>query len=192
MVKNYTDSALLNRVRKTHGFLKIPDSYWILGVRSKADLFDVFDDKFYLFKGEEFVMVMTGTTNPGRAGLLTPEKYNDRGVAVVVADKWYYNVWTRGLHNGRVIAYRQTGGIDLMRDNNRNRKSGDVAKSSVEHNRGINFHSSDYNLESKTKKSNIGSWSVGCQVVNDIPKYKELMRLTRLQQVMSYCLINEF
>ncbi len=192
MVKNYKDSELLAQVKKTKGFIKIPEQYWILGVRSKADLFDKFDDKFYLFKGEEFVMVMSGTTNPGKAGLLSPEKYNSKGVAVVVADKWYYNVWTRGFHNGKVIAYRQTGGIDLIRDNNKNKKSGDSGFVSEEFNRGINFHPSDYNIDSKTKKENIGSWSVGCQVVNDIPKYKELMRITQKQQVMSYCLINEF
>ncbi|WP_312351237.1 hypothetical protein [Empedobacter sp.] len=192
MVKNYTDSQLLNRVKKLKNFIKIPENYWILGVRSKEDRFNEFDDKFYLFKGEQFIMVMSGTTNPGANGLLNPEKYNERGIAVVVADKWYYNLWTRGLHNGKVIAYRQTAGVDLIRDRNKNKKSGDAGSVSEEFNRGINFHPSDYNLDSKTKKVNIGAWSVGCQVVNDIPKYKELMNLTRLQQVMSYCLINEF
>ena len=192
MVKNYTDAQLLMRVRKLNNFIKIPENYWILGVRSKEDRFNEFDDKFYLFKGEQFIMVMSGTTNPGANGLLNPEKYNERGIAVVVADKWYYNLWTRGLHNGKVIAYRQTAGVDLIRDRNKNKKSGDAGSVSEEFNRGINFHPSDYNLDSKTKKANIGAWSVGCQVVNDIPKYKELMNLTRLQQVMSYCLINEF
>ncbi len=192
MVKNYTDAQLLARAVKTKGFIKIPENYWILGVRSKEDRFNEFDDKFYLFKGEQFIMVMSGTTNPGANGLLNPEKYNERGVAVVVADKWYYNLWTRGLHNGKVIAYRQTESIDLIRDRNKNKKSGDAGSVSEEFNRGINFHPSDYNLDSKTKKTSIGAWSVGCQVVNDIPKYKELMSLTRLQSVMSFCLINEF
>lgn len=192
MVKNYTDAQLLMRVRKLNNFIKIPENYWILGVRSKEDRFNEFDDKFYLFKGEQFIMVMSGTTNPGANGLLNPEQYNERGVAVVVADKWYYNLWERGLHNGKVIAYRQASGVDLIRDKNKNKKAGDAGSVSEEFNRGINFHPSDYNLDSKTKKSNIGAWSVGCQVVNDISKYKELMNLTRLQQVMSYCLINEF
>ena len=192
MVKNYTDAQLLARVRQLRNFIKIPENYWILGVRSKEDRFNEFDDKFYLFRGEQFIMVMSGTTNPGANGLLNPEQYNERGVAVGVADKWYYNLWERGLHNGKVIAYRQTGGVDLIRDKNKNKKAGDAGSVSEEFNRGINFHPSDYNLDSKTKKTNIGAWSVGCQVVNDIPKYKELMNLTRLQQVMSYCLINEF
>ena len=192
MVKNYTDAQLLARVRQLRNFIKIPENYWILGVRSKEDRFNEFDDKFYLFRGEQFVMVMSGTTNPGANGLLNPEQYNERGVAVVVADKWHYNLWERGLHNGKVIAYRQASGVDLIRDRNKNKKSGDAGSVSEEFNRGINFHPSDYNLDSKTKKTNIGAWSVGCQVVNDIPKYKELMNLTRLQQVMSYCIINEF
>ena len=190
MVKNYTDAELLTRVRQLRNFIKIPENYWILGIRSKEDRFNEFDDKFYIFRGEQFIMVMTGTTNPGANGLLNPS--NPKGVAVVVADKWHYNELTRGLHNNKVIAYRQTGGIDLMRDNNRNKKSGDVSTSSIEYNRGINFHPSDYNLDSKTKKTNIGAWSEGCLVANDIVKYKEFMHLTRLQEKMSFCVINEF
>ena len=32
MVKNYTDSQLLARVRKLSNYIKIPDNYWILGI----------------------------------------------------------------------------------------------------------------------------------------------------------------
>jgi len=190
MVKNYTDAQLLGRVRKIPGFIKIPDNYYVIGVRDDNPVFNEFSCKFYVFKGEEFIMVMSGTTIPGANGLLSPS--NSKGVAVVVADKWYYNIWTRGLHNEKVVAYRQTGGFDLLRDNNKNKIAGDVANSSVEYNRGINFHPSDYNLDSKTKKKYIGAWSEGCQVVNDIEKYKQFMKLTQKQSIMSYCLINEF
>lgn len=192
MVKSYKDHELIARVKKLKNFVKIPEGYWIIGVRSKADAFNKFDDKFYVFKASEFVMVMTGTTNPGKAGLLTPEKYNANGVAVVAADKWYYNVWTRGLHNSKVIAYRQTGGFNLIRDNNKNQKSGDAGKESVEYNRGINFHPASYNLDQKNNPTEIGSWSVGCQVPNEISKYKQFMKLTEKQTVMTYVLINEF
>lgn len=192
MVKNYTDAQLLARVRKLASFIKIPDNYWVLGIRSKADKYNEFDDKFYLFKGEQFVMVMSGTTNPGSTGLMNFESYGAKGAAVIVADKWYYNVWERGYHNGKVIAYRQVGGFDVSRDNNKDKKSGNVIGSSIEYGKGLNLHSSDYNLDSKLKKTTINGWSTGCQVINDIPKYKEMMNLTKSQTRMSFCLINEF
>lgn len=192
MVKNYTDAQLLNRVKKLPNFVKIPDNYWILGVRVKQQEYNKFLCKFYLFKGEQFIMVMSGTTIPGSTALMNFESYGAKGAAVIVADKWYYNVWERGMHKGKVIAYRQVGGFDVARDNNKDKISGNVIGSSIEKDKGLNFHSSDYNLDSKVKKSEINGWSTGCQVVNDIPKYKELMRITSSQKVMSYCLINEF
>lgn len=192
MVKNYTTQELLKKVRSLKSFTIIPNGYWILGVRSKADLHNQFDDKFYLFKGEVHISVMSGTTNPGASGLLNFAQWDKRGVAVIKANKWYYNVWTRGLHNSKVIAYRQTGPFDVIRDNDKNKRSGDSGTTSVEYGRGLNFHPSTYNLQEKNKKTAINGWSVGCQVVNDIPAYNKLMELTKSQAVMTYCLIDEF
>jgi hypothetical protein len=52
MVRNYTDKQLLDKVKSLSTFTHIPESLWVLGVRSTADMPDEFDDKFYIFRGE--------------------------------------------------------------------------------------------------------------------------------------------
>jgi hypothetical protein len=42
--------------------------YCGISLKSDEDAYDRFDDKFYLFKGEDFIMVTTGTTNAGSDG----------------------------------------------------------------------------------------------------------------------------
>ncbi len=49
MVKNYTDSQLLNKVKSLPSFKQFPNDFWILGVQSQEDTFNVFDDTFYIF-----------------------------------------------------------------------------------------------------------------------------------------------
>jgi hypothetical protein len=68
MVRSYTSKQLLDKVKTLKSFVVIPSGYWILGVQSNEDAYDRFDDKFYLFKGEDFIMVTTGTTNAGSDG----------------------------------------------------------------------------------------------------------------------------
>ncbi len=191
-VKNYTTKQLLDRVQKINGFKGFPSGYWILGVRSIADTYNTYDDKFYIFCGSEFIMVLTGTTNSGAYGILNFANWDKRGVAHIKADEWYYNVWQDGLHNGKMPALRQVGGFLVARDNNKNKKLGDVGKYEMEYNRGLNFHCNDYSLTSKVKNWIIGSWSTGCQVSNDVQKYVEFMNKKKPQKLFTYCLINEF
>ena len=109
MVRAYTDKQLLDKVKTLRNFKSIPSEHWILGVRSNEDTPNRFDDKFYLFKGEQFIAVASGTTNPGTLTLKQFEKVNKSGAAVVVADSWYYNLWKFGKHNGKVDALLQLG-----------------------------------------------------------------------------------
>lgn len=190
MVKNYTDSQILNKVKSLSSFKTIPKGYWIVGIQSNEDAFDRFDDKFYLFEGEKFVLVTSGTTNAGKNGLLKYDSYNQDGVAVVKTNEWYYDVWKYGLHNGKVMALRQVKPFLISRD-------GDKDKQIEESNAipliaGINFHPNTYNLATKEVKEIIGGWSLGCQVVNNIEKYVQIMNLVRPQKVVSYCLLKEF
>ena len=66
-VRAYTDKELLARVSELPDFNGIPEGYWPLFVRSQEDEFDRFDDKVYLFKDKNFVMVTSCTTNKGGA-----------------------------------------------------------------------------------------------------------------------------
>jgi hypothetical protein len=96
MVRSYTSKQLLDKVKTLQSFVTIPSGYWILGVQSNEDAYDRFDDKFYLFKGEDFIMVTTGTTNAGLAGQQNFEKYNAKGVAVLPTNTWFYDIWSFG------------------------------------------------------------------------------------------------
>jgi hypothetical protein len=191
-VRGYTNKELLDKVKSLSSFKFIPEGFWVLGVRSNEDTYDVFDDKFYVFKGEKFITVMTGTTNTGGYGLSDYDKWSSKGAAQIKADEWYYDVWSRGKHRGKVEALRQVGPFKVIRDGNKNKKSGDNTLWKWEEWKGLNFHPNTYNLTQKIKRWIIGKWSVGCQVANDIPKYKKFIDSTRPQKLFTYCLLDEF
>lgn len=192
MVKNYTDQQLLDKVKSLPSYKGIPKNYWILGVRSSADIPDKFDDKFYLFNKEKFIMVTSGTTNPGvsilKKGYL---KYNPLGAAVAVP-QWYYTMWVYGLHKGKMPALLQRGAaISVYRDGNNNDKS-EVSKIIQKGYFGINFHANTYKMDTTVVKEGIGGWSAGCQVVNNIGKYNKIIEIVKPQKNVTFCLIDEF
>lgn len=191
MVRPYTDKQLLQKVKSLSSFTKIPDGYWLLGVRSLDDLPNRFDDKIYLFKNEEFVLVTSATTNAGTPTLRQFEKINKDGAAILKADEWYYNVWKYGKHNGKVEALLQLGNkVTVYRDTDKDDKSEEQGKLQTGY-FGINFHPNTYDL-SKPSGTNIGWWSAGCQVVNNISNYKLMIGLLKREKLVTYCLINEF
>ncbi len=191
MVRAYTDKQLLEKVKSLSSFTKIPSGYWLLGVRSQDDLPNRFDDKIYLFKGEEFVLVTSATTNPGTPTLRQFEKINKDGAAVLKADEWYYNAWKYGKHQGKVEALLQLGNkVTVYRDTDKDDKSEEQGKLQTGY-FGINFHPNTYDL-SKGSGTNVGWWSAGCQVVNNIPNYKLMIGLLKREKLVTYCLINEF
>ncbi len=193
MVRKYTDKELLDRVKSLQSFKSIPEGYWLLGVRSSEDTPNQFDDKFYFFKGEEFILVTSGTTNPGvpilQGGF---KRYNKMGAAVVVADHWYYKVWRKGKHLNRTTALLQLGAkIKVHRDGDMDTKS-EATENIVEGYFGINFHPNTFKFDAKTTASTIGLWSAGCQVVNDMEKYRSILNQIPSGVGISYCLLNEF
>lgn len=191
MVRNYTGAELLAHVKKTTGFKTIPQEYWILGVRSNEDTPNRFDDKFYLFLAEKFIDVMSGTTNPGTPTLTQFEKVNKAGAAILKDDQWYYNVWHYGKHQGKVEALLQLGAaVQVYRDTDKDLKSEEIGVLQTGY-FGINFHPNTYNLK-KASGTNIGWWSAGCQVANNVVKYRQWMQYVKPQKIVSYCLINEF
>ena len=190
-VRNYTTDQLLDRVEELKSFKTIPLGYWILGVRSNEDAPNKYDDKFYLFNGEQFVKVVTGTTNPGtpilQGGFL---KYNRVGAAVVKADEVYYDVWKFGLHQGKMPALKQVGPFIVFRDGDKDGKSEEIGAPITGSGYGINFHTCSY-LE-KVVGENIGTWSAGCQVINNTEQYYMIINLIKNQNRITYCLLKEF
>jgi 5-hydroxyisourate hydrolase-like protein (transthyretin family) len=180
MVRAFTDKELLERVSKLEGFQGFPQSYWIIGMQGSTT--NDMDDKFYLFFGETFVDVMTGTTNPGINSLLRFERMKLKGAFVWKTNEIYYDVWcsfdwnmkTKYLHKGKMRALRQCKPVKGFRDGNKNKIAEEIGKM-ISGIFGLNFHTNTYLKSnwSKLKSWLIGDWSWGCQVSNDPKKYHE-------------------
>lgn len=201
MVKNYTDKQILNRIKSLASFRGFPAKFYIVGIQSVEDTFNVFDDKFYLFENtgspmnnqielQKFHLVTSGTTNAGKNGLMNYQTYNPEGVAVIKTNEIYYNVWKFGLHRGKMDALRQMKPFLISRDGDRDQKIEEgISKPVI---CGINFHANTYDMDSTEIKQIIGGWSLGCQVVNDIRKYIRFIELVKPQKIVSYIILKEF
>ena len=190
-VRSYTERQLLDRCSELDNFKGFPNEYWLLFVRSNEDNPNVFDDKVYLFAGENFIRVTSCTTNPGTKGLNNYQRYNSKGTFVSKSDFWNYNLWEYGLHRGKMPALKQINKIFGYRDSNRNSKSEEIGNI-VSGYYGINFHSIDYRLRPGFWRRLIGGWSVGCFVLNVVDDYLYFLGKLKYQKSISMCLIKEF
>jgi len=179
-VKNYTSQQLLDRVEQLPSFKGYPETYWILGVRSNEDETDKFDDKCYLFRGSKFVLVTSCTTNKG-----------NKGTGVVCANVWNYGAWIIGKHKGKVKAGLQRIGFPYQRDFTNDGKTNPTTEI-MKDIRGFNFHPASHDINQKVVKTNIGGWSEGCFVLNDIPMYLKIINLLEPQKVWSMVIVDEF
>lgn len=192
MIKKYTDKELLEKAKQTNGFTVFPKEYWLYGIRSKENKYNIYDDKIYLFKGEKFIDLVTATTNSGSFGFKNYFKWNRKGVGEIKSNEWYYNVWALGKHKGKMDGLTQVGGFKIIR------KKTEYDDNRIwywEYWKGFNFHCNSYNRFSKLIVWTIGGWSVGCQVTNDRLKYfKKWIPLFKnsKQYKYSYILIDEF
>lgn len=178
-VRIYTNNELLDAAKKHKDFISLPQGIWILAMRSKEDATDLFDDKFYVFKGENCLMVSSGTTNKGNKG------------TAVILPAWHYDKWSRGLHKGKVPAYVQIADVDYARDYTADGKTNPTT-GVFQNVIGVNIHPADYDLKKKIVKKNIGGWSEGCLVWNNIPDYVKFLDITESQKKMTVCLMDEF
>ena len=197
-VRKYTDKQLIDRVKSLHNYGIIPEGYWILGVRSNEDTPNVYDDKFYIFKGEKNVDVLTGTTNCGTPALKGGyKKYNKHGAFVLKSDYWHRNMWKYVYRTSRGHELRQVHAVTGYRDGNNNDKSEEIGDPVTGY-FGINFHTNTFKWYNAYISWIIGWNSAGCQVTNDRIKYLKWLNVfkDRLksdeQRYITYCLINEF
>lgn len=194
-VKSYTTKQLLDRVKSLPNFKHIPSGYWIIGIRSDEDTPNTYDDKFYLFKGEEHVSgaISSGTTNPGTNALVNGWKtVNKKGAFVLKSDYWHYGIWKGGMHKLKMKALVQVGTATGYRDNNNNKKSEEVGEMLEEKWIGINFHTNTYNAVQKAISWLIGGWSYGCQVLNNKEKYNIFIDKCYNQKTTDYVLLKEW
>lgn len=192
----YSDEQLLSRVKGLSSFVKMP-KYLLIGVRSKADLPDRYDDKIYLFIDSKFVLVSSCTTHAGEKSLLDVLGKKKNGTAVIKSDEIYYDVFEKSdgksvrHHKDRMPCLRQVGKMLYYRDNNKDNKIDEVGPVYLA-NYSTNVHFNNYDLTSKVVKTLIGGWSEGCVVLNDGAKYNQLLNAIPLKQKVSFALLKEF
>jgi len=159
--------------------------FHIIGVRSKADLPNVFDDNIYLWDGYELIQYKA-TTNPGTHWLVN--WLNPKGTAVLKPDQ-YVATWGLGLHRGTYEALIQQKPVTVYRDINKDKKSDESGKTDYGL-FGINIHRASENGISNV----IDKWSAGCQVFADGSEYKDFMKRIKSsgQELFTYTLLREF
>lgn len=190
-MKNYSTDQLLNVIKKLDTFEYIPSDYWLIGIRSLEDKFNMFDDMFYLMYQDLVIRSYKGTTNPGAKALKEFETYNKLGAAILKSDTIVYDSHYRGLHQGRELAYRQGKGFPYYRDNNKDEKVDEIGEiyTDVIY---ANIHSADYIKGNDVTKEYINGWSLACQVFANGKDFLDFMDKTEGQEKLTYCLLKEF
>lgn len=192
----YTDDQIFGRLRALPSFQYVPGGYWAVAVRSAADLTDSYDDKFYLYQGDRFVLATSCTTNPGRPALMGGwRRYNKVGAALIKADEWYYDAFAPGLHNGKMRALRQIGDMKYYRDGDGDGKSEEIGEMTV----GVyntNIHFCSYGVFDRIRQAvvstRVGEWSYGCVVLNVKADYERLITLVAGQKRFTFALLKQF
>lgn len=157
----------------------------IVGVRSKANEKNKFDDMIYLINGP-MMQIFSGTTNPGTHWL--KNLMNPKGCAVLKPGQ-YVDSWKLGLHQGKYKALTQAKPITVYRDNNKNDLAEELGKEDTGM-FGINIH----HANSSAVSSIIDKWSAGCQVLNDPKEFASLLAACEKsgKSAFTYTLLREF
>jgi len=161
-------------------------SFHLIGVRSKANVNNKFDDHFYIVQGPMFYGPFTCTTNPGRHWLLT--LMNPKGTAVLKPGQ-YVDTWKLGLHRGQYEALVQRKPITVYRDTD---KDETAEEQGIEDTGlfGVNIHRANPSAISTF----IEKWSAGCQVLNNPQDFAKLIKLCKESGLkdFTYTLLREF
>jgi len=181
-MKNYTYEELKAEFTK-QGY--IWPSFHIIGVRSKANEKNKFDDNIYVINGTK-LEVYTCTTNPGTYWLVN--LMNPKGTAVLKPGQ-YQDSFGFGLHQGKYEALVQTKPLPVYRDADKD----DVAEEQGTVDTGmfgIHIHRANPSFMSKL----IDKWSAGCQVLNNPLDFAKLMVACKSSgyKKFTYTLLREF
>lgn len=193
-MRSFTDKEIFDRAIALKLFKTVPKGYWIVGIRSNADIPNKFDDKFFLYKDSECLVATSGTTHPGTPILLNFTKYSNLGACVLSTNKWYSKAFVYGMHNGKMPALRQISPFYFHRDNDKDLKAEEIGKEYLAI-CNTNFHFNTYNVFKGVKlatKENVDSWSAGCQVCNVQEHYEKIINLTKTTSGVGYLILQEF
>lgn len=191
-VKNYTDADIIARVEGLSTFAGWKKGKYEIYVRSQEDEFDKFDDKLYSFEVEEegkkpvFKMVCTGTTHAGAQGLKNYEKYGNTRCAILKSDYVVYDSHEYGLHKGEYPAYRQCKPWPYYEDKDKDEKAeetGNLVEGKIIY---ANIH------KAGKDSSQIGGWSIACQVRNNEDQYNKWMEYMNKEKYCTLAILKEW
>ena len=174
-MRTFTDKEVLDRIAGLTTFTGFPKGPMDVWVRSKADKFDVFDDKAFTYecygpgKTPKFVMGREGTTNAG-SYYLVDHLVNPLGCAVLKSNAIIYGSHRFGYHRKQKNnpAYVQQKQYPYFRDGNRNHRAEEIGP--VYHDViGANIHHAGVN------SNLIRNWSAGCLVTANLSKFQAFM-----------------
>jgi hypothetical protein len=177
------------------GYKWFEDQPNIIGIRSKLNVADVFNDVLcivYKVDNKEVLYTATITTDPGVT--YQQKLLNPKGCAAIVPNQ-YINAYKLGLHQGKPDhrALVQVGKIKVYRDGD---KDGilELDPNTIEEGLfGCNIHGASKNQDLTVK---IGPWSAGCQVHNRWSKKEEMCDIIKMYEkinkgLVSYTLLKE-
>lgn len=161
-------------------------------MRSKNSISDQFDDTGWCayisaIDGSENLFTFKMTTDPGKHWLQNP--MNKDGTIIIVPGQ-YIEVYGQGLHNGEYDCFKQIAPINYVRDYNKDAKLDFDLYRNPESFKirgfwdicGTNLHRA-----SKIKNIlNVGMYSAGCQVVQNIEDFNKLMGLQSTSRVYGF------
>jgi hypothetical protein len=194
-VRKYNDSQILTKIESLESFKGWKKGIYDIWIRSNEDEYDSFDDKVYTYEcmieGErpKFIMLCSGTTNPGSQGLKKFEGWNKKGCAVACGDVIVYNSHIYGLHGkSKYPAYIQSFkvGFPYTRDNDKDSQSENYGKIYTDR-IGLNVHRAV--RIGVTKKITVHS--VACLVRNDIEQWKKWLEFMD-KRSLSVAILKEF
>ena len=159
--------------------------FHIIGVRSKANEKNKFDDNIYLVNGP-IMFRYTCTTNPGTHWL--KNLLNPKGTAVLKPGQ-YVDTWKLGLHQGKYEALVQRKPVTVYRDGDKDDTAEEQGKEDTGL-FGINIHRANASAIS----SIIDKWSAGCQVLNNPKEFAQLLDYCKKSKkdFFTYTLLREF
>ena len=181
-MRKYTIDELKAEFEK-HNYKWFP--FHFIGIRSKANLPNQFDDLFACIDGNQITW-STCTTNAGTHWL--KNLLNPKGAALLKPNQ-YIDTWKIGMHQNKYEAFCQAKPVTVFRDKNLN----DIAEETNVTETGyfgINIHRASDKMISKI----IDKWSAGCQVLNNPADFNNLLATAKTKKMdfFTYTLLNEF
>lgn len=184
--------------KKGYTFFTNPYDLNIFGIRSQNKKSGLFDDLIGIAytgsAGDKKLFLCSATTDPSEKWLLKPLHPN--GTAIVLEGQ-YRSCYKLGIHgrtwtSGGYPALEQVGKMKYVRDNNKD-STLDFDSNSFWGILKTNIHrASSWEIVDR-----IGSYSAGCQVIQDPEKFRQFMVLCNLQKSagwgdhFTYTLFNE-